>query len=114
MENQNNEIKFNEEDLEKIKIFQQRYVEIQMGFGQAEINRARLESQLKSVDEFVDNLKQNLDSIQEEERTFIQDVNKKYGDGVLNPATGVFTPNSSAENKEQELPTAPISQQATS
>ena len=98
MENQNDEIKFSEEDLEKIKLFQQRYVEIQMGFGQAEINRARLETQIESVDEFVTKLRQNLNSIQEEERTFIQDINKKYGDGVLNPTTGIFTPNSSAEN----------------
>jgi phosphopantetheine adenylyltransferase len=93
METQNKEIKFVEKELEEIKEFQQRYVNVQMGFGQAEITRSRLEKQLENVDVFVEELRTTLVTIQEEEREFIENINKKYGDGVLNPETGVFTPN---------------------
>ena len=87
------EVKFTESELEQIKGFQKRYVEIQMGFGQAEITRSRIETQFEALDTFHDELRENLSKVQEEERAFIDDINKKYGDGVLNPETGVFTPN---------------------
>ena len=88
------EVKFSEEELTKIKDFQQRYINIQMGFGQAEITRTRLDEQFNNVDVFVDELRAKLSEIQTEERSFIEEVNKKYGDGVLDPESGVFTPNS--------------------
>ena len=38
----------------------------------------------------------NLDEqLKEEERTFLSGITKKYGQGTLNPETGVFTPNKS-------------------
>ena len=88
------EVKFSEEELTKIKDFQQRYINIQMGFGQAEITRTRLDEQFNNVDVFVDELRTKLSEIQTEERSFIEEVNKKYGDGVLDPESGVFTPSS--------------------
>lgn len=87
------EIKFAQEELDKIKEFQQRYVNIQLGFGQAEITKMRLETQLENINTAMDSLKEQLSTTQKEEQEFIADVNKKYGDGVLNPETGVFTPN---------------------
>ena len=88
------EVKFSEEELTKIKDFQQRYINVQMGFGQAEITRTRLDEQFNNVDVFVDELRTKLSEIQTEERSFIEEVNKKYGDGVLDPESGVFTPSS--------------------
>ena len=88
------EVKFSEEELTKIKDFQQRYINVQMGFGQAEITRTRLDEQFNNVDVFVDELRTKLSEIQTEERSFIEGVNKKYGDGVLDPESGVFTPSS--------------------
>ena len=32
---------------------------------------------------------------QEKERNFLEDITKKYGEGSLNPETGVFTSNKS-------------------
>ena len=86
------DIKFTEEELKTIKEFQKKYLDIQMGFGQGEITRSRLESQLDTVYQAVEDLKEKLLSVQEEEKTFISDINKKYGDGVLDPQTGIFKP----------------------
>ena len=88
----NEEIKFTEEELESIKSFQQRYLDIQMKFGQSEIFRARLENQMTELEGLFDSSREDLANTQKEEREFIDGINKKYGDGVLDPQTGVFTP----------------------
>ena len=88
------EIKFTEEEMKQITEYQQRYVDVQMKFGQAEILRSRLISQMETLDDHVDENRKVLSTIQSEESVFIEEINKKYGDGVLDPKTGVFTPNS--------------------
>ena len=100
MAKQNSEIKFTQEELNSIKGFQQQYMEVQMGFGQAEITRSRLENQMENVDVFVGELRTKLVQIQEDEKTFITGVNEKYGDGSLDPETGVFTPTTSQPSPE--------------
>ena len=92
------EIKFTEEELESIKSFQQRYLDIQMKFGQSEIFRARLENQMSELDGLFESNREDLANTQKEEREFIDGINKKYGDGVLDPQTGVFTPSSTPDN----------------
>ena len=88
-------IKFTQEELDQISEFRQKYVDVQMGFGQAEITRTRLERQHENLDKFADGLRKQFDTIQEDEQKFIAEINEKYGDGVLDPDTGVFTPNTS-------------------
>jgi septal ring factor EnvC (AmiA/AmiB activator) len=90
------QVKFSKEELKKIKEFQQKYLDIQMGYGQVQITRSRLEQQFESLDEAHDKLNENLVNTQIEERSFIEEINKKYGDGVLNPETGMFTPSDKA------------------
>ena len=91
------DVKFTEKELEKIKSFQQEYVNVQMTFGQIELSKMRFEEQLTLLDESYENTAKELDKIQKEEREFITDINKKYGDGVLDPQTGVFTPRTETE-----------------
>ena len=93
------EVKFTQEELDKIQSFQQQYGNLQLQFCQSHITQLRLEEQLNSIDEMINNLNNNLTTLQEEERNFITDINKKYGDGVLNPETGVFTPAEPTDNK---------------
>ena len=93
-------IKFDKEELEKINEFRQQYLDTQMGFGQVEITRTRLEKQFDNLEKFTDDLRKQFDTIQNDEQKFIEEINKKYGDGVLDPDTGVFTPNSSTKSKE--------------
>ena len=89
------EIKFTQEELDQISEYRQKYLDIQMGFGQAEITDYRLQRQYENLDKFTEDLKKQFDDIQEEEQKFIAAINEKYGDGVLDPDTGVFTPNTS-------------------
>ena len=91
--NNEKEVKFTEKELETIKSFQQKYLDVQLGFGQVEINRNRLDTQYEALDTGMEDLKETLSTTQTDEREFIETINKKYGDGVLNPETGVFTPN---------------------
>ena len=86
------QVKFSKEELKKIKEFQQKYLDIQMGYGQIQISRIRLEQQFDSIDEAHDKLNEDLVDTQSKEKIFIEEVNKKYGDGVLDPITGTFTP----------------------
>ena len=87
------EIKFTQEELDQISEYRQKYLDVQMGFGQVEITRTRLERQHENLDKFADDLRKQFDAIQEDEQKFIAGINEKYGDGVLDPDTGVFTPN---------------------
>lgn len=87
------EIKFTDEELESVSSYQKQYTEIQLGFGQIEMTRNRLDDQYESLDKSMEDLRTKLSDIQKEERSFIDSINKKYGDGVLNPETGVFVPN---------------------
>ena len=93
-------IKFTQKELDTINEFRQKYLDIQMGFGQAEITRTRLENQFDKLENFSEDLRKQFDTIQGDEQKFIAEVNKKYGDGVLDPETGVFTPNSPANPKK--------------
>ena len=86
-------VTFNKEELDKIKEFQQKYLNFQGSFGHVQMGRLRLESQLEDIDQAYDQLVSDLQNTQKEERTFIEEVNTKYGDGVLDPTTGIFTPN---------------------
>ncbi len=94
------EIKFTQEELDQISGFQQRYVNIQMSFGRVDIVRMRLKNQLTDLDVTEENLKDQFEATQQEEQEFIQGVNDKYGDGVLDPQTGTFTPSDTGEVDE--------------
>ena len=88
-------IKFTKEELEKVQEIQNEYFNIQTQLGQISIAKIRLEEQLKSLDNAENTSRKNFDDIQGKERKFLEEVTKKYGDGTLNPETGVFTKNKS-------------------
>jgi len=83
------EVKFNEEELTKVQNIQKSYVSVQNQFGQLKLAQIRLDN-----DEVT--LEDALKSIQDEEKKFLDEITEKYGQGSLNPETGVFTP---TENK---------------
>ena len=83
------EVKFTEEELKQVQDIQQNYLNVQNQFGQLKMAQIRLDEQ--EVD-----LEEALKSIQSEEKKFLDGITDKYGQGSLNPETGVFTP---TENK---------------
>ena len=82
------EKKFTEDELKQVQNFQQGYMNIQSQFGQLKLAQIRLDEQ--EVD-----LEEALKNIQSEEKKFLDGITSKYGQGTLNPETGVFTPNKS-------------------
>jgi hypothetical protein len=89
------EVKFTEEELKQVQNIQQSYSSVQNQFGQLKLAQIRLDN-----DEVT--LEDALKSIQDEEKKFLDGITKKYGQGTLNPETGVFTSSESAsENKSK-------------
>jgi len=82
------EVKFTEEELTQVQNIQKSYANIQNQFGQLKMAQIRLDEQ--EVE-----LEKALKSIQSEETKFLDGITEKYGQGSLNPETGVFTPNKS-------------------
>ena len=80
--------KFTEDELKQVQNFQTNYASIQNQFGQIKMAVLRLEQQ--EID-----LEESLKSLQDEEKKFLDKITEKYGQGTLNPETGVFTPNKS-------------------
>jgi hypothetical protein len=83
------EVKFTEEELTQVQNIQKSYANVQNQFGQLKLAQIRLDN-----DEVT--LEDALKSIQDEEKKFLDGITEKYGQGSLNPETGVFTP---TENK---------------
>ena len=87
------EVKFTEEELKQVQNIQVSYQNIQNQFGQLKLAQIRLDNQ--EID-----LENSLKQIQEEEQKFLDGITEKYGQGTLNPETGVFIP-SESENKSE-------------
>ena len=88
----NKETKFSEEEMKIVKEIQQKYVDIQHKFGQLSVAGIRLEQQQNALDSTKEELNQQFIDTQTQEKDFIKKVTEKYGDGVLNPETGVYNP----------------------
>ena len=86
------DVKFTEDEMKQIQGIQKEYVDVQRELGQLSISRLRIESQLDSIGNREDELRDTFKSLQDSERNFITDINSKYGEGVLDPDTGTFTP----------------------
>ena len=82
------EVKFTEEELIQVQKIQQSYSSVQNQFGQLKLAQIRLDN-----DEVT--LEDALKSIQDDEKKFLDGITEKYGEGTLNPETGVFTPTKS-------------------
>ena len=89
------ETKFTEEEIKQIKDIQDSYFDIQNQFGQLSLAKLRAEQQLEVFDTNEDNLKEEFIKIQTNEKTFLNGITEKYGEGSLDPETGVFTSNKS-------------------
>ena len=82
------EVKFTDDELKEVKSLQTSYLDVQNEFGQLKLAQIRLERQEK-------NLSDKLVEVENTEKSFLDKITEKYGKGVLNPETGVFTPEKS-------------------
>ena len=89
------QVKFTEEEMNELKVIQQTYLEVQQGLGQVSITRLRLQQQLNNLDVHENKLIETFENNQNAESKFISVVTEKYGNGTLDPQTGVFALNKS-------------------
>ena len=89
------EVKFTEKELKQVNEIQENYLDIQSRFGQISVARIRLEEQIMNMDKNDQELRNNFGELQKKEKDFLDGITKKYGEGSLNPDTGIFTPNKS-------------------
>lgn len=85
--------KFTKEEMETISKIQETYLEIQQKLGQVSLSKLKLEQQAEAIDKMEKELLENFKKTQKEEKDFVDGVTKKYGDGTLDPESGIFTPN---------------------
>tara|TARA_R100000008_G_C3586463_1_gene172794 strand:+ start:1005 stop:1316 length:312 start_codon:yes stop_codon:yes gene_type:complete len=86
-------VKFEKEEMEQIAAFQNQYVQHQNSLGQIAVQRIQTEQRMGELDAMEDEVRQAFEKTQQDEAAFVKVVNEKYGQGVLNPQTGEFTPN---------------------
>mgnify|MGYP007077433348 FL=1 len=81
-------------ELKNIKEIQNKYIDIQNAFGQVALSRIKVEEQVNLINEQEAENKKKIKENQQSEKNFLEEITKKYGDGTLNPESGVFIPNS--------------------
>jgi len=95
------ETKFSEEELKSLQDLQSSYQQKQLQFGQLEVQRLLVTQQLDALDTAKAQLEVEYGEVQDTERKLVADLNKKYGPGNLDPATGVFTPSPATEETSE-------------
>ena len=87
------EIKFTEDEIKELKQLQKGYLDVQAKFGQIKIARIAVQRQLEELDKAEDSSYKEFDELQGKEKGLVDDHTEKYGQGTLDPQSGVFTPN---------------------
>ncbi len=86
------QVKFNDEEIEQLKKLQEDYLNVQNKFGQISITEINLNNQFDELNKIKDETSKSFDDIQQRERKLVDELTKKYGQGTLDPKSGVFTP----------------------
>tara|TARA_Y100000310_G_C20305685_1_gene633842 strand:- start:54 stop:329 length:276 start_codon:yes stop_codon:yes gene_type:complete len=86
-------VKFTKDELKEVQNIQNQYLGVQNNFGQVSIARMRLQAQINSLNETEAKLGGDFGELQKKEQEFLNKVTEKYGQGTLDPQTGVFTAN---------------------
>jgi len=92
-ENNDSSIKFTDEELNKLGQLQKDYQEKQNLLGQVSVQEILIEQQKEQIHNRRTQLESEYVELQQQELKLVDELNKKYGAGSLNPDTGVFTPN---------------------
>jgi hypothetical protein len=94
-------VKFTEEEVKSIKEVRETYFAIQNTIGQLGVSRIRLNQESEALDNAEDNLKSTYIENQQKEKSIIDEISKKYGDGQFNLETESFIPSKKDENSDK-------------
>ena len=87
------EIKFTEEELKEVKEIRNNYGMIQNNLGSLGMVKLKLINQLNAINQQEEALAKNHDETQQKAQKFLEEINKKYGEGRLDIESGVFKKN---------------------
>tara|TARA_Y100000034_G_C6750719_1_gene333672 strand:+ start:136 stop:423 length:288 start_codon:yes stop_codon:yes gene_type:complete len=91
--------KFTEDELSSLRKLQQDYLSTQNQFGQVVITELNLRSQMDELEKIKIETEENFIKLQETEKELVDELTDKYGQGTLDPKSGVFTPTETADKK---------------
>lgn len=86
------DIKFTEDEMTSLKQLQEDYTTKQEQLGQISVQRILLNQQIDSLEQKQQELEKEYVDVQQREQGLVKTLNEKYGQGQLDPNTGVFTP----------------------
>ncbi len=89
---ENTEKEFQTDDVQAVKDLQSRYATNTAQIGQVEVELHLLKRRLVQIEELRTNLFNTYDDLQKEEKELVENLNQKYGDGVLDLDSGKFIP----------------------
>ncbi len=98
------EIKFTEEELNSLRDLQTTYNTVVTNLGQTELQLTEAERNIETLKENKLQLIQAYETAKQTESTLFEEINKKYGPGNLDIATGIFTPSEQDEEISDETP----------
>ena len=87
-----NSSKFTEDEMTSLKQLQEDYTTKQEQLGQISVQRILLNQQIDSLEQRQEQLEKEYVEVQQREQSLVKTLNDKYGQGQLDPNTGVFTP----------------------
>ena len=89
------EVKFSDEEIKSLKELQQGYLTVQNKFGQVQIAKITLQKQAEELGKTEQEVSKEFSDLQEKEQGIVDQLTEKYGQGTLDPKSGVFTPQES-------------------
>ena len=94
------DIKFTEDEMTSLKQLQEDYTTKQEQLGQISVQRILLNQQIDSLEQRQEQIEKEYVEVQQREQSLVKTLNDKYGQGQLDPKTGIFTP----APKQEEAP----------
>ena len=91
-ESTDTDLKFTEEELQQLQGLQGKYQEKQAMFGQLGVHRVMMNQEMDALETRQVELEDEYIAVQAEERELVKTLSDKYGNGQLDPTTGIFTP----------------------
>ena len=81
------------QELSSISVLQNGYEDIKNALGSMEVSRIKAEQTLDTIEKEKIRLELEYARLTETEVDLLNSLNEKYGQGNIDPNTGVFTPN---------------------
>lgn len=78
-------IKFTEEEMKEIKDIRESYERLTLSLGQLYLQKRELDNSERRINT-------ELENTENAEKVVLQKILQKYGEGTVDPDTGVFTP----------------------